>query len=192
MLSRVCLFLLAALCPSLGAADLVVATTSAVDGVLARRCIAPGGNRSPQVSIAGLPAGTRSLAIVMDDPDALPIAGEVWAHWLVVDLPASSTTVAEGASLGAPARQGRTGGGRTGYEGPDPPSGDHTYVLTVYALSAPSLTINLNRTWTRAQFQSAFATTILASGTLKVRAGVSSADPRPVALPAQPTNRGHP
>jgi phosphatidylethanolamine-binding protein (PEBP) family uncharacterized protein len=64
-----------------------------------------------------------------------------------------------------------------GYEGPNPPAGDHTYVIAVYALSSATLSIDLGRTWTRAQFQSAFAGSILASGQVSVRAGVSSRGP---------------
>jgi Raf kinase inhibitor-like YbhB/YbcL family protein len=156
------------------ATTLTVTTTSAIGGVLARRCTYGGGNRSLQLSIANLPSGTRSLAVVMDDPDALPMAGEVWAHWLVVDLPTTATTLAEGTPPPTPARQGQTSGGMRGYEGPDPPAGNHTYVIAVYALSTPTLSIDLGRTWTRAQFQSAFAGSILASGQVSVRAGTSS------------------
>jgi Raf kinase inhibitor-like YbhB/YbcL family protein len=103
----------------------------------------------------------------MDDPDA---PDGTWAHWLLVDVPAATTSLAANAdATGLPSgtRRGVTSGDQTGYEGPWPPSGQvHTYRITVYALNAATLSIDLSRTWTRAQFSAAFASAILGSGTL--------------------------
>jgi len=82
------------------------------------------------VAWAGTPLGTVELALVMDDPDA---GGFV--HWVVVGIPASVFELAE--PLPEEARHGRNGFGRARYNGPCPPSGTHTYVTTLYALSAP-------------------------------------------------------
>ena len=149
---------------------MVVSSTSVAGGVLARRCLFTAGNASPALTWSGAPATARSFALVMDDPDSAPI----WAHWLVVDLPGTSTSLVEDATLPVPARQGRTSGGTNRYVGPDPPSGNHTYRLRIYALSVPTLTIDLSRTWTRSQFEAVFAGSIITSVELSFLAGISS------------------
>ena len=80
------------------------------------------------VAWAGVPEGTAELALVMDDPDA---GGFV--HWVVVGIPPNVTELSD--PLAGGARHGRNGFGRTRYNGPCPPSGTHTYVTTLYALS---------------------------------------------------------
>jgi Raf kinase inhibitor-like YbhB/YbcL family protein len=80
---------------------------------------------------SGTPPGTVEFALVMDDPDA---GGFV--HWVVVDIPAAASSMggAQGLEVG---RQGRNGRNTEGYIGPCPPTGTHTYVFTLYALSRP-------------------------------------------------------
>lgn len=88
------------------------------------------------------PEGTRSfvLAIV----DHAPVAHE-WVHWAVIDIPAETTSLPEGASgtsaMPAGARELTNTGGGHGYGGPAPPpgSGDHPYEVTIYALSVPAV-----------------------------------------------------
>jgi Raf kinase inhibitor-like YbhB/YbcL family protein len=88
---------------------------------------------SPPLEVAGIPEGTASLALVMDDPDA---PRGVWDHWVVYDVPApgesAGLTIPQGTDPGGTA--GRNSWGRTGYGGPCPPSGIHRYYFTVYAL----------------------------------------------------------
>lgn len=98
-----------------------------------------GDNRSPDLAWSGVPAGTKSLVMIADDPDA-----SGFVHWLVYSIPASATSLPAGitneATLTDGAVQGKNSRGNVGYTGPCPPSGTHTYVFTVYALDTnPSL-----------------------------------------------------
>jgi Raf kinase inhibitor-like YbhB/YbcL family protein len=91
-----------------------------------------GKNISPPLSIAGVPEGTISLALIMDDPDA---PAGVWDHWLVWNIPAAAREIAAG-SLPAGVIQGANGWGKSEYGGPAPPSGTHRYEFKLYALDA--------------------------------------------------------
>ncbi len=92
-------------------------------------------NVSPALHVSDIPSGTRSLALVMDDPDAMKPAGKVWVHWLVWDIDPAAAGVAEGSAFDG-AVEGKTDFGSTGYGGPAPPDGRHTYVFKIYALDA--------------------------------------------------------
>lgn len=98
-----------------------------------------GDNVAPQVSWHGAPAAARSFALTLFDPDAND--GKGWWHWLVVDIPAGTQSLAAGAGLPNGARALRNDFGDNGYGGPCPPPGDspHHYVLTVYALDVAQL-----------------------------------------------------
>ena len=92
-----------------------------------------GDDVAPELSVSDVPDGTRSFALIMDDPDA---PKGTFTHWLLYDIPTDGNdlAVAQGKTL-------RNGFGRSGYGGPCPPPGDaaHRYVLTVYAVDVPSL-----------------------------------------------------
>ena len=143
------------------------------DGFLPALYCAFGGNQSIPLSIAGIPTGTTSLAVICDDPDAVLAFGATYAHWLLVDLPSSTTDLAANADTnGLPTgtRRGITSGGTTGWEGPSPPTGEtHRYRLSVFALSVNPLTIDLTRTWTQTQFEMTYSSTILSKGVLTFR-----------------------
>lgn len=101
-----------------------------------------GENVSPQISWSGAPEGTKSYAVTIYDPDAP--TGSGWWHWLVINLPATVTSLATGASqngLPAGALQTRNDYDEEGYGGPYPPEGhgDHRYIVTVHALSIDKL-----------------------------------------------------
>ena len=101
-----------------------------------------GGNASPALAWSGAPAGIRSYAVTLYDPDA-PTGSGFW-HWVVTNLPASTTSLAAGASgtgLPAGAVEGRSDFGTGGYSGPCPPEGApaHRYVFTVHALDVERL-----------------------------------------------------
>jgi Raf kinase inhibitor-like YbhB/YbcL family protein len=106
-----------------------------------------GGNRSPQLSWSDAPAGTRSFAVTVHDPDAP--TGSGWWHWVVFDLPATATSLTAGAgaakagSLPAGARSGLNDAGVRGFGGACPPPGDgpHHYVVTVFALKVAALPV---------------------------------------------------
>jgi len=93
-----------------------------------------GADVSPQLAWAGAPSGTKSFALICDDPDS-PRA--TWVHWVIFNLPASLTGLEEDVSkakeLGSGARQGRNDFGRYGYGGPCP-GGLHRYFFKLYAL----------------------------------------------------------
>jgi Raf kinase inhibitor-like YbhB/YbcL family protein len=94
-----------------------------------------GRDLSPPLAWTDPPAGTKSFALINDDPDA-PMG--TWVHWVVYNLPPSVRQLPEAfpADKERPdgTRQGRTDFGRIGYGGPCPPSGTHRYVFTLYAL----------------------------------------------------------
>lgn len=106
-----------------------------------------GQNRSPALAWRGAPAGTRSFAVTVYDPDAP--TGSGWWHWVVFNLPASTTGLPEGAgeaggaALPAGSVQGRTDFGTPGFGGACPPAGDkpHRYVFTVHALKVETIDV---------------------------------------------------
>ena len=110
-----------------------------------------GDNISPELKWSGAPAGTKSFAVTVYDPDAP--TGSGWWHWVVINLPADSTGLAEGAGstvgkLPAGAMQGRTDFGSAGFGGACPPQGDkpHRYIFTVYALKTDKLDVPADAT----------------------------------------------
>jgi hypothetical protein len=86
-----------------------------------------GANSIPPLEISGVPANAKSLALVMDDPDA---PAGTWDHWVVWNI-AQTTTLIESEPDGMP---GKNSWGKTGYGGPCPPSGSHRYYFKLYAL----------------------------------------------------------
>lgn len=120
-----------------------------------------GGNRSPELTWAGAPEGTKSFAIVLHDPDAPTGVG--FFHWVVLDLPATTTHLDEGQALPEGVVQGHTDFGAPGYGGPCPPPGNpHRYEFTVYALDVPS--VGLPATSTAALVRFAIRSHTLAIG----------------------------
>ncbi|MBS0365849.1 MAG: YbhB/YbcL family Raf kinase inhibitor-like protein [Proteobacteria bacterium] len=110
-----------------------------------------GGNVSPALSWDHAPAGTRSFALLMHDPDAP--TGSGWWHWVVYNIPATTTSLPAGAGdpgkhlLPAGAVQGRTDFGSVGYGGPCPPPGKpHHYYLRLYALKVGKLEVPADAT----------------------------------------------
>lgn len=105
-------------------------------GSIPKRFTCDGNNVSPRLDWAGEPSGTKSFALIMDDPDA---PGGTWTHWLLWDLPANVHSLAEGGhSVG---NAGTNDFGRPGFGGPCPPrgKGPHHYFFRLYALDAASL-----------------------------------------------------
>lgn len=98
-----------------------------------------GVNCSPALAWSGVPEDTKSLALIVDDPDAPDPAApkRVYVHWVLYNLPATSTGLAEAiapADLPVGTREGRNDWNRTGYGGPCPPIGRHRYFFKLYAL----------------------------------------------------------
>lgn len=109
-----------------------------------------GKNESPQLSWKNAPEGTRSFAITMYDPDAP--TGSGWWHWVVFDIPTSTTELVANAGdikldlTPDGTIQSITNYGSQGYGGPCPPQGHglHQYIITVYALKTDTLGLNKN------------------------------------------------
>ena len=109
-----------------------------------------GGNVSPALSWSNAPAGTKSFALTVYDPDAP--TGSGWWHWVVFNIPATVTSLPLG--VGNPASgqtpkgavQSKTDFGKPGYGGPCPPQGDkpHRYIFTVYALKVDKIDADEN------------------------------------------------
>jgi Raf kinase inhibitor-like YbhB/YbcL family protein len=116
------------------------------DDKIPRKHTCEGNDLSPPLAWRGEPAGTKSFALIVDDPDAPdPKAPKMtWVHWVVYNLSAATHGLAEGASrkLPAGAREGKNDWRRTGYGGPCPPIGRHRYFHKLYALDVelPDLT----------------------------------------------------
>jgi Raf kinase inhibitor-like YbhB/YbcL family protein len=94
---------------------------------------------SPALSWSELPDGTKSVALIVDDPDAPDPAApkRTWVHWVLYNIPPTATGLPESVNAtGLPAgtRQGRNDWDRTGYGGPCPPIGRHRYFHKLYAL----------------------------------------------------------
>ena len=109
-----------------------------------------GKNISPHLSWTNAPAGTKSFALTLFDPDAP--TGSGWWHWLVFDIPATVNELMQQAGnvslnlMPGPAIQSVTDYGTTGYGGPCPPQGHgiHQYIFTLYALSIETLGMDQN------------------------------------------------
>ena len=112
-----------------------------------------GQNTSPTMIWRNTPAGTKSFALMVHDPDA-PTGGAGFWHWVIVDIPAKTSSLAQGMGTsqgeGLPkgARQIPTDFGAPGWGGPCPPTGDapHRYTFTVYALKVDRLELPANAT----------------------------------------------
>lgn len=98
-----------------------------------------GADTSPALSWSGVPEGTRSLVLIVDDPDAPdPAAPKMtWVHWVLYNIPPQATAIPAAATasmLPHGTRMGTNDWKKTGYGGPCPPVGRHRYVHKLYAL----------------------------------------------------------
>jgi Raf kinase inhibitor-like YbhB/YbcL family protein len=117
-----------------------------------------GKNISPALTWSGAPAGTKSFALLVHDPDA-PTGGAGWWHWVVVNLPTGTTELkkdagkGDGSNLPGGAAQVTTDFGAPGWGGPCPPPGKpHRYVFSLYALKVEKLDIPAGATASLAGF----------------------------------------
>ncbi|WP_224982903.1 YbhB/YbcL family Raf kinase inhibitor-like protein [Geomonas agri] len=118
-----------------------------------------GTDTSPPLAIAGVPKEAKSLALIMDDPDA---PGGTWVHWLLWNIDPSTTQIAQG-TLPGEAQQGVNSWRRKNYGGPCPPSGQHRYYFRLYALSER---LNLSGNSTRKELDQAMRGKVLAQAEL--------------------------
>jgi Raf kinase inhibitor-like YbhB/YbcL family protein len=103
--------------------------------VIPRKYTCDGEDISPPLGWGNPPDGTRSFALINDDPDA-PVG--TWVHWVLYNLPADARALPEAVpsdpELADGSRHGQNSGRRLGYAGPCPPSGTHRYFFKLYAL----------------------------------------------------------
>ena len=98
-------------------------------GMIPAKYTCDGNDISPELNIEGVPASAKSLALIMDDPDA-PVG--TWDHWILFNIPATIKNVAKATEPQGTA--GMNSWKKTGYGGPCPPSGVHRYFFKLYAL----------------------------------------------------------
>ena len=109
------------------------------DGPIPKQYTCQGEDISVPLAWSGIPAKTKSLALIVDDPDAPDPAApkRTWVHWVLYNLPTDASGLKQAvtpAELPTGTRQGRNDWGRTGYGGPCPPVGRHRYFHKLYAL----------------------------------------------------------
>lgn len=117
----------------------LTSTAFADGGVIPSIHTCDGGDLSPPLAWSGIPPDAKSLALIMDDPDAPdPAAPKMtWVHWVLYNIPTTAAELPQGmASSGLPAgtQEGINDWKRTGYGGPCPPIGRHRYFHKLYAL----------------------------------------------------------
>ena len=115
------------------------------------------GNEKPDIAIGGIPDGAKTLAVIMDDPDAMGAVGKVWVHWLYYKSHADiqfhySDRI-----------QGKTDFGEIGYGGPAPPDKRHTYVFKAYALDVE---LDLKEGYSKQELEDAMKGHIIAEAKL--------------------------
>jgi Raf kinase inhibitor-like YbhB/YbcL family protein len=111
----------------------------AANGSIAAKYTCEGADVSPPLEWSGAPSGTKSFALIVDDPDAPDPAKpqRVYVHWVVYNIPASATELSENGAkswLPSAAAQGSNDWGKQTYGGPCPPIGRHRYFFKLYAL----------------------------------------------------------
>ena len=110
-------------------------------------------NEQPNVEFSSVPSDAKTLAIIMDDPDAMKAVGKIWVHWLTYHDVADSNSKIEG----------KTDFGEIGYGGPAPPDGRHTYIFKGYALDT---TLGLKEGYSKQELEHAMKGHILAEAKL--------------------------
>ncbi len=149
--------------------DLKLTSTAFTDGgEIPTRYTCDSDDISPPLAWEGLPDDTKSVALIVDDPDAPdPDAPEtIWAHWVLYNIPPSTTALPQAVSssdLPEGTKEGVHDWKDTGYRGPCPPIGRHRYFHKLYALDAvlPDL-----RNPTKAELEAAMADHVLAKAEL--------------------------
>jgi hypothetical protein len=135
--------------------------------MIPRKYTCDGPNISPPLAWSSVPEGTKSLALICDDPDA-PMG--TWVHWVLFNLPPDTKELHENIPLRRElengAKQGMNDFRKIGYGGPCPPGGTHRYFFKIYALD---MVLNLEAGATKSQLLTAVKGRILAEGQLMGR-----------------------
>lgn len=122
-------------------------------------------NVNPALIINDVPVDAKSLALVMDDPDAMGAVGKVWVHWVVWNIDPSTGQINEN-SIPSNSVQGKTDFGEIAYGGPAPPDKEHTYLFKLYALDDK---LSLGEGSTKSQLEEAMKNHVVAESKLEGR-----------------------
>ena len=120
-------------------------------------------NINPPLSIKEIPNETKSLALIMDDPDAMGAVGKIWVHWIVWNIDPSNSEIKEN-SVPSDSVQGKTDFGEISYGGPAPPDKEHTYIFKLYALDEK---LSINEGSTKSQVEEAMKGHVLSEAKLE-------------------------
>ena len=123
-------------------------------GFIPSKYTGDGDNISPPLTVSGVSEDTKSLVLIIDDPDAATDPkgpGITFDHWVVFNIPPTVTEISEN-SVPSAATQGENGTGESGYIGPAPPTGTHRYHFRLYSLREK---LNLDQSATKAKVQAA-------------------------------------
>jgi Raf kinase inhibitor-like YbhB/YbcL family protein len=146
----------------------ITSTAFAPNGAIPAVYTCEGRDASPPLAWSGVPPGAKSLALIVDDPDAPDPAAPktTWVHWVLYDIPPTARGLAEAvgpAALPPGTREGRNDFGRTSYGGPCPPVGRHRYFFKLYALDT---TLAAKSPANKAALETAMKGHVLAEATL--------------------------
>ena len=147
----------------------ITSAAFAPDGAIPAVHTCQGRDTSPPLAWSGVPEGTKSLALVVDDPDAPDPAAPrmTWVHWVLYNLAPDAGGLPEGVPATAPpagAAQGQNDWHRPGYSGPCPPIGRHRYFFKLYALDRVLSLVPAKAT--KATLEAAMRGHVLAEATL--------------------------
>ncbi len=118
-----------------------------------------GNDINPELDISGIPQNAKSMALIVDDPDA---PSGIWVHWIAWNIPLVEK-ISENSILPTGAVQGITSAGTKGYHGPCPPYGTHRYFFKLYALDSK---LELPKTSTKKELENAMNSHILGQAQL--------------------------
>ncbi|MDE2401850.1 MAG: YbhB/YbcL family Raf kinase inhibitor-like protein [Burkholderiales bacterium] len=144
----------------------LTSTVFAHHGDIPVRYTCEGQDISPPLSWSGVPPHTKSLTLIVDDPDAPDPAAPktTWVHWVLIDIPPGITGLAEGGQpLPTGTREGLNDWNRTRYGGPCPPIGRHRYFFKLYALDTTLVDLHMP---TKADLEHAMKQHVLATAEL--------------------------
>lgn len=121
------------------------------------------GNVSPHLKISGVSSDAKSLALIMDDPDAMGAVGKIWVHWVLWNIDPSTKEISE-SSMPSNSIDGKNDFGEYGYGGPAPPDKEHTYIFKLYSLNKK---LSLPKGSTKSELEHAMKNSILDEAVLK-------------------------
>ena len=120
-------------------------------------------NINPPLEITDIPENTKSLVLIMDDPDAMSAVGKIWTHWLIANISPEITNIPEN-TIPSNCIEGKNDFNEIGYGGPAPPDKSHTYNFTIYALDSKLL---LTKNFSKSDILEKMKNHVISTATLK-------------------------